>query len=327
MRTSALSQTLDERLRDFAWDEWAQMGVSAPIRRRSSWAQDPEALVIFTLEVGRDDPRLFDEVLNWLLTNEPLVSARRLKAMCMSPGDDRLLDATLAWTAQFRRRSRQEPPETPPDRRLELLFHGLSTPVRERDRAFASAGFLRGELRPTGKVWPPDLREPINLAFRLRHLLGVSARSEVVRHLLTEQGRFVVTQEIAGSAGFARRNVHEALSSLKAAGVVEVRTSAGGMHWGTDPTAWVGLLGIQSVPIRRDWPHLLAGLRTLRRWLRRQDLQGLSDYLLASEARDVLDKVRSYFEPAGISVGDSRGGESLDDLEAVVDSALAMLAE
>jgi hypothetical protein len=33
----------------------------------SRWAQDPEALLISTLEVARDDPRLFDEVLDWLI--------------------------------------------------------------------------------------------------------------------------------------------------------------------------------------------------------------------------------------------------------------------
>jgi hypothetical protein len=34
--------------------------------QREEHAADPEALLLFTFEVGRNDPRLFDEVLDWL---------------------------------------------------------------------------------------------------------------------------------------------------------------------------------------------------------------------------------------------------------------------
>lgn len=67
---------------------------------RMFWAQDPEALVVFTLEVARADPGLFDELLDWLLVNEKLLSVRRLRAMCADPEDERLLAGALGWLAR-----------------------------------------------------------------------------------------------------------------------------------------------------------------------------------------------------------------------------------
>src|SRR5438105_1946106 len=53
-----------------AWDQWSQLGVSAASPpQREERAADPEALLLFTLELGRNDPRLFDEVLDWLALN------------------------------------------------------------------------------------------------------------------------------------------------------------------------------------------------------------------------------------------------------------------
>src|SRR5205807_386201 len=92
MPTSTLRTHVVDALLSFAWDEWAQLGVLAIPQRSSPWAQDPEALLVFTFEIARDDPRLFDEVLDWLAVNDSLVSTRRLRALCEDATDTRLVD-------------------------------------------------------------------------------------------------------------------------------------------------------------------------------------------------------------------------------------------
>jgi len=67
MRISALRREVSKALLAFAWDQWAQMGVSATTGRPDRRTADPEALLLLTFEVGRNDPRLFDEVLDWLV--------------------------------------------------------------------------------------------------------------------------------------------------------------------------------------------------------------------------------------------------------------------
>lgn len=64
MQLSTFRDSVSRELTGFAWDQWAQLGVLASSERRDRWVADPEALLLFTLEVGRDDPRLFEEVLD-----------------------------------------------------------------------------------------------------------------------------------------------------------------------------------------------------------------------------------------------------------------------
>lgn len=327
MRPERLRADLGGRLLDFAWAEWAQMGIPGSGRERSPWAQDPEALIVFTLEIARDDPRLFDLLLGWVATNESLLSVRRLRAMCGHPDDVRLLNATLEWRDRYRpRRKGGKPAPAMASADLEPLFRGLAGEVREPDPAFAAEGFSRPLLGPTTDASQPPMHDPISFAFKLRALLGVSVRAEVLRHLLTVKGEFVITQVLAGSAGYARRNVQEALGAMRRAGVVEVRTSSAHMHWGTDPERWVPLLGLEALPDHRDWPHLLAALRAVLRWLRRPGLDELSDYLLASQTRDLLEKLREDLQLAGVSVGDSPAPGAWGDLEAAVADALRLLS-
>jgi hypothetical protein len=324
---STLSERLDAGLREFAWDEWGQMGVLALPHRRSRWAQDPEALIICTLEVGRDDPRLFDELLGWLLVNEALLSVRRLRAVCRGTEDERLLAGALGWLAQHRPRARLAPRGAAREGAPVPLFHGLSTPVRAPDPAFVAVGLLRPTVAPSDAT-RPDLRAPINLALRLRELLGVGVRAEVVRFLLTVDAPSVNAQAVARSAGFAKRNVHEALVSLHAAGVVSQWAVGNEQRYGIDRPVWARLLeiGVAQLPQERAWPQLLAGLRTIRRWLHGADLAGLSDYLRASRARDLLEQVRPDFGQAGVPVGDRPGLGAWDDLEALVEHLLLELA-
>src|SRR4051812_17635051 len=78
MSISATRERLEQELLAFAWTEWSQLGILAPPEPQSGWAQDIEALLLFTFEIARADPRLFDEVLDWLVTNEHFISVRRL---------------------------------------------------------------------------------------------------------------------------------------------------------------------------------------------------------------------------------------------------------
>jgi len=329
MRPSALSQRLDEGLVAFAWDEWAQMGVLALAQRRSCWAQDPEALVVFTLEVARDDPRLFDELLDWLLVNEGLLSVRRLRAMCADPEDERLLAGALGWLARRRPRARlTSRVATGTAGEPQQLFRELTVSVDDPDSAFAAVGLLRPEAKPTGKAVRPDLRAGINLAFRLRELLGVGVRAEVVRFLLTVAAPAVSAQAVARSAGFAKRNVHDALAALHAAGVVSQWTVGNEQRYAIDRSSWTQLLAIESgdLPHERAWPQLLAGLRKLRRWLHGPGLDDLSEYLRASQARDLLEEVRRDVEYAGVPIGRLPAEGAWDDLEVLVDHVLRELA-
>jgi hypothetical protein len=325
MDASTLSRRLSDQLIAFAWDEWAQMGLLATPHRRSPWAQDPEALIVFTLEVARAEPRLFDELMDWMLVNEPLLSVRRLRAMCIDETDRTLLAAALGWIARQRPRARLGNRAPSADATtLQPLFRS-GGPVREPDEDFAAAGWLRPPLRPSHKSSPLDPMVPINLAFRLRQILGVGVRAEAVRVLLSIDAPWVNAQTLAQSTGYAKRNVHEALAGLSKAGVVSAFAVAGEQRYKANRPAWAALLGCSpdEMPPGRDWPQLLGALRRILRWSYRPEFATMSDYLLASSARDLIEAIRPDLAFAGITTNfKSVPDDAQDDIEGVIEHLL-----
>jgi hypothetical protein len=306
MQISTLREELAAASLAFAWDQWAQMGVLATPRRRDRWTMDPEALIVFTLEVARRDPRLFDEILDWMLVNERLVSVQRLRNLSKGVDERTLVDAALSWVASWKSRpnpDRRPAPEEgnyPPT----PLFHGLPPRGSALDDPFRAHGLAKPPTEPSRKSRPPDVDAPVNLAFRLRYVFGVSARAEVLRCLLTIDAPRVSVQVIARSAAYSKRNVQEALNSLGAAHVVSAITVRRDQSYRVDHARWGPLFGFgtDDWPVHRDWPQLLGALVRILRWLDDPRTGELSDYMRVSAARDLLERVADDLLFAGVPV-------------------------
>lgn len=332
MSVEGLREEAAKRARDFAWDEWVQLGVSGPrpsgVERR---AVDPEALLLFTFEAARDDPRLFDEVLDWLVLNEQLVSVQRLRNLCLDEEDRLLVDASLQWVAQWRPRQRLagRRPAIDEDQPARPLFPGLSRPHGAVDPAFAAFGFVRPRLEPSGKSQRPNLREPIAFAFRLRRLLGMGVRAEIVRALLTVDAPRVSAGVLYASAGFTRQNVRESLHQLAEADVLQATRLRSDQFFALRRTDWAQLLGIRDddLPLHKEWIQTLGPLRLILRWLRRSEVQELSEYMRASEARQLIAGLDQQLRFAGITPGGStsRGASYWDEFLDAVRALLAAL--
>ena len=330
MQISDLRHEVRGRLLAFAWDQWTQMGVSGTPRRTDRWAADPEALLLFTLEVARADARLFDEVLDWLALNERLVSVQRLRNLCRDDTDRALAGAALAWVARPRS-PRPSDPRLPAGEssRAVQLFRDVKADARRADKTFRTSGWLKPPTERSGKSQPPDLFAPINIAFRLRQILGIGARAEVARFLLTVQAPSVTAQVVSASAAYAKRNVHEALTALHSAGVIDAVTVGNEQRYRIDRKRWAALLGLTEAGLssERDWPQLFHALRVLVRWLEDEQHDKLSDYMLASEARTVADEIVPELRYAGVRIPlDARpGAEYWQDFVELASAALAAL--
>lgn len=324
MSLSELRARVGSALLDFARDEWAQMGVSMFGGRRDTWAQDPEALLLFSLEIGRDDARFFDELLDWLRTNGDLVSGRRLAALAKHDAALPIVEAAVEWAgahgSPLRLGTGLAAPRTDPV----PLFRHEGLPGRS-DTVFLAHGLLKPPTTPSGKSSPPDLEAPINLAFLLRRHFGVNARAEIVRYLLTTGVPNATTLAISVAAVSTKRNVSDALSNLTAAGHV-TRTWVGNeARYGIDRERWATFLGVEPdrIPGHRDWPQLLHALTEIRRWLGRSDLDELTEYQRASVARELMTELKPELSHAGVPVSDQGRGADywptfVDNVEAVL---------
>ena len=86
--------------------------------------------------------------------------------------------------------------------------------MTDPDDAFLRYGFAKPRADSRLRSSPPDRFLPVNFAFRLRDLLGMSARAEIVRFLVTSRARDATVLTVAEAASYAKRNVAEALGQL-----------------------------------------------------------------------------------------------------------------
>jgi hypothetical protein len=334
MPISALRGELNDQMLAFAWNEWAQMGVLATPTDTDRWAADPEALLLFSLELSRNDPRLFDELLDWLFANERLLSVQRLRNLAQDDEDRALIEAALTWTAT--KRSPAARRRTGKDRGRSTgeatpLFRASNAEIAAPDESFLQHGLIRAPFVTSEKSSTPPLERPINFAFRLRALLGIGARAEAIRTLLGTDARTLTVQQIAHSAAYAKRNVQEALASLHAAGAIEALTSGNERRYSIDKQRWAYLLGLDAgqLPTQREWITLLGALRCIARWLAAPGNEQLSDYMRASAARNLVAEIAPRLHAAGVGArtdgppGEAYWAEFTDIAHATV-SALRM---
>ncbi len=306
------AEALRSRLISFAWDQWSQMGVSGSTERHDRWSIDPEALLVFTLCVARREPRLFDEVLDWMRLNLDLISAQRLRNFANDDPGKRLASAALSWaSAHSTKVTRQTPTPARASKEPESLFIRATGTmrVREPDPIFVNYGFLRPRAEPSHKSSPPARRVPINLSFRLRDLFGVGSRAEVVRVLLLLPGAEPRTREIVRAAGYSRQNVHEALNALVSAGVVFMRQKGPRDRWyALDIDRWANLLDVpmHELPYFVEWPRLLGVLWELLSWAESVEARDLSEYMMGSEARQFVAGHEIDLRALGAKLPDER---------------------
>lgn len=138
---------------------------------------DPEALVLATTVLGREDPRLFEEVLDWLAQFGTLLNLQRLKNLQSSTalGDPTVLGAMAEWLGKNAGQPRWKAvnaKELHPAPKQQLFCHEPSNLIHDPDPEFATYGVDRPRVQLRGMSGPPDHRQIANLVVTLRSLIG-----------------------------------------------------------------------------------------------------------------------------------------------------------
>jgi len=329
-----MSRWTRERVRDelttFLWDQWTQLGAAGVSTRSDDWAADPEALLLLGLRAAGEDPRLFGETLDWLRRNGRVISAKRLRNLADDDEVRRRADAALAWAGMHEQRLQlwaRSIPAPQPRNELTPLADLL---VRDPDPAFASFGLLWPRTAPSRKSAQVDPLRPVALAFRLRLLLGVGTRAEVVRYLLTTDRVESSVAEVAHAAGFGKRGVADTLSELASARVVTRTVQGNEYRYSMDPSRWTGLLGIdrRELPRAVDWVGLLPAVWHIVTWFDDDAAADRSAYLRASEARVLVQQIEPALSTAGVSVpsgDDAHGPDYWPVFEQLLDNVFEFL--
>ncbi|MGA3268535.1 MAG: hypothetical protein ABSE16_17140 [Verrucomicrobiota bacterium] len=290
---------------NFLWRQWSALGVAGQASGKDVWIIDPEALLLFTCTLGRGEPRLFDEMLDWLRENGRFLNVMRLKrilrmekfagertlaavAACLMKGTE-----TLKW-----KRLAESVAQPPAAENFFISPDGKPLPVLgEPEPHFLRYGFKRGPLRLRGYSQKFRATQPTNLALQLRALFGINVRCEIVLYLLTHEAAH--PSQIAREAYYFERAVQGTLVDMLQSGVVRLRSSGREKHYWLLQKHWAELLNRpEQLPQWVTWPPLFSALEKIWFKVNEPRLETLDPLLQSSELRQLMVEVRPAFERA-----------------------------
>lgn len=223
MLPPSFSRELTEALLDWLWRSWISLGVAGHGgRTRVDRVIDPEALLLASTLWARYDPRLFDEMLDWLGLHGSLINLQRLRNLHRTGlGDAAVLSAVAAVTLEQSGQPKWKALVRPATAggSLQPLFLSLDGKDAVWGRAeplFASHGFHRGKLELRSLSQPPSPSVAPNLWLKLRSLFGTSSRAEILLQLLTVGPS--TAGQIARRSGFTPGSILVALREMALSG-------------------------------------------------------------------------------------------------------------
>ena len=292
---NASREPFQEHVLGFLWRHWSALGVAGRSQPVDRWMVDPEALLLATTSLGRD-PRLFDEVLDWLNTNGQFINLQRLQNLGRRLGDPTVLRAMAAHLARrsvhakWKTLLREKPTAT----ETQPLFPGVPV-VGSPDELFARHGWRRGPVELRQLSQPADPHRPTTFLLKLRALFGMQARAEVMAYLLAvESGH---PGEMATRLAYFPRTLQTTLNDLARSGHLQSRREGHEKRFWLRRDDWRFLLTWTSgseksapeFPRWVDWASWFGALESVDRFLKRPDLEGASPAVLAIELRACLD--------------------------------------
>ena len=308
---------LDNTL-DFLWRQWSALGVQGVSVAREDWVIDPEMLLVFTLEIARYEPRLFDEVMDWLATNGQWIDTQRLRGILKKSGEKtcRLMGAVSEylisqgqerkWKNLAKYYFKNIPEEREPLFKLRYVKKHIEGIVgSEPDESFLKYGFFRTALKPSKKSREVIPTAKVNIRFMLRGLFGVGSRAECILYLLTHESGH--PSEVAKAIGISVRGAQDALIELSKSGLVLTRIKGKRKieYWLSQERWWVflskGSFEEMKRPVWIDWISLFDALSKV--WNALNEIaETKSEYLKSSKLRDAMEIVGNEFARSGIDI-------------------------
>lgn len=327
-----------EGAKELLWRQWCGLGVPGHARPvPAELLIDPEALLLATTFVGRHEPRLFDEALDWLGLHGSLINLQRLKNLQDSAGlgDARVLAAAAQWLADHTTqprwkaftRDRRAPARlhvqaglVPGDPReadtsvpkSEPFFHSTGPLAADAcDTLFLAHGFTRSGFVPRRMGRPPNPHSPPNLVLALRALIGISARVEVI--LCLAGGMSVHASELARLTGYAPRTLQALLQEMALSGHLFTRESTGespakirkgaNRRYQIHPSDWSFLVPGGVFPRWQPWTALFRLVQSVLTAIPAPGEKERHPAVVSSEIRDTLVRHGGPLADAGLPAG------------------------
>lgn len=262
-RFASIARELHEAAAGAVWIQWQALGGQAAASREPRAIVDPEALVLSSLWLADDEPRLRDLLYGFAELGSRLLSIQRLKratALFPAGGDERVA-SFASWVVSFGKDPR---------------WRNLAAAVPK----------LAGRR---GKVGPASTRlgDLGSLMLRLRTGFGVDVRIDTLTYLIGRRAAWADVKDISEALLYAKYSVRGACEALADARLIETRTGRPVKYY-ADQRRWTTLLKLDRTPAWHPWVRVYAFVIRLQAWLREPGLLAASPSLAASLAREFI---------------------------------------
>ena len=298
------------KINEFLWRQWSQLGVAGGNAWKKSWIIDPENLLLFTLDAGRFDPRLFDEVMDWLIVNERWISLQRINGLAKFC--DRQTVRTLSAVARYMDRQkthirwkslaqgRSDSLDDPIPFFLRTDFKAIPA-LGESDPFFIKVGWIRSPISVRGLSNSVSSLSPSNAMIHLRMLFGVHPRAEMIAFLMAHDHASV--SDIMHRSGYSRPSIHEVLNDLSKGGFISANKINSRYIYSLETDRWKRFLLSEDEAFHwPDWAAIYSALRILLSYLRDVQTSPMSDYILRSKSVRLLVDMQHELAASGIAM-------------------------
>jgi hypothetical protein len=272
----------------------------------------------------RYEPRLFDEILDWMIVSGKWIDNQRLRGILRHRSETagRLISAVASFVseeagtyerkwksfASLHKYSLNIGPEV-----LFITKEGSPYPEpRNASKSFLNYGFLRGPFSIRKMSRPIPVAPRSNIRFLLRALFGIGSRAECILYLLTHEAGH--PSEIAQAIGISLMGARNTLIDLSDSGLIltRIRGKRRIEYWISSKRWWEFLSGLKyeetRIPVWLDWIPLYSALINVWDVLGEVD-KTPSGYLRSSKLRESMEAISREFLKSGLDVPAVPGAE------------------
>ena len=304
-----LARRLREAVLDVIWRQWRAVGAQAIAGKRAGSVVDPEALILISVTLMREELRLADLVNDWVALNSDLLSVQRVNNLSAAyPATTR---EQLSWLAgvAFERGK---------DSRWRSI-------VKRSPQVGAAPNSSHSLRTDKNRAIRPRFAGPATLMLQLRLGLGVGAKADVLAYLLAMEGGRTTVREIASATSYTVATVRRAAEDMAAARLIHASSSQP-VTYRANRDGWTGVLGLtDGPPMWRSWHDRFLFAVEFLVYAQEVAKLPMSPYAAGVKGRELLEKHRSAFEKDLVTVWSEH--TPVADWMAFVENAVETLAE
>jgi len=299
-----------DKILQLLWREWSSLGVAGKKNYMNPQHHviDPESLLLFSFSLCRFDPRLFDEIIDWLNINGEFINIQRLiniqtKIFFESGPQISAVAEILSQKKEYRLKWKKLASlyKNIDERKLFITPEGKEIPVKNPDPFFLEKGLVRNRIKLRGYSAEFPRTGSESLLLRMRALFGINSRAEIITILGSVPE--IYPAELSRLTGYEKRSVQSVLLELSKSGILEIRSDEREKYYRLSTGSMEGLL-----PVSYKWINFTPfykGLEIL--------VSGIQNSLNQNDLLILSSDLRRYSKEAGRFMNNSSSGIFLSD--------------